>query len=73
MRMIAAIVLLAISTLSLAVGIAERTVFDEPETIERVITTETKAPATIIPGSVLTSYPGRQTITVQGGVSGLVR
>jgi len=71
-RIIVAIVLLAISTLSLAVGIAERTVFDEPETIERVITTETKAPATIIPGSVLTSYPGRQTITVQGGVSGLV-
>ncbi len=72
MRIIVAIVLLAISTLSLAVGIAERTVFEEPETIERVITTETKAPATIIPGSVLTSYPGRQTITVQGGVSGLV-
>ncbi|MDA8579561.1 hypothetical protein N9K72_01145 [Pontimonas sp.] len=72
MRIIVAIVLLAISTLSLAVGIAERTVFDEPETIERVITTDTKAPATIIPGSVLTSYPGRQTITIQGGVSGLV-
>lgn len=72
MRVIVAIVLLAISTLSLAVGIAERTVFDEPDTIERVITTDTKAPATIIPGSVLTSHPGRQTITVTGGVSGLV-
>ena len=72
MRLIVAIVLLAISTLSLAVGIAERTVLSDPETIERTIVTDTQAPATIISGSSLVAYPGRQTITVTGSVEGFV-
>jgi len=71
-RLIVAIVLLAISTLSLAVGIAERTVLSDPETIERTIVTDTQAPATIISGSSLVAYPGRQTITVTGSVEGFV-
>lgn len=72
MRLIVAIVLLAVSTVTLSIGIAQRTVFDAPETIDLSISTETTAPATIIHGTELLKYPGRQTITVTGGTSGRV-
>jgi len=49
-RLIVAIVLLAVSTVTLAIGIAERTVFSEPTTIERTIVSDTQAPATIVSG-----------------------
>jgi len=71
-RLIASLVLLAVSTLCLTVGIAQRTVFEEPETIEQAIQMDTSAPATIISGSALVAYPGRQTVTVSGGVTGRV-
>jgi hypothetical protein len=71
-RLIASLVLLAVSTLCLTVGIVQRTVFEEPETIEQAIQMDTSAPATIISGSALVAYPGRQTVTVSGGVTGRV-
>jgi hypothetical protein len=71
-RLVLAIVLLSLSTASLAWGISQRAMAENPETIDLVIDTQTKAPATIIHGRDLAVYPGRQTITVQGGVSGLV-
>jgi len=71
-RLIASLVLLAISTLCLTVGIVQRTVFEEPETIQQTIKMDTSAPATIISGSALVAYPGRQTVTVSGGVAGRV-
>ncbi|MCF8548915.1 MAG: hypothetical protein K9G03_02935, partial [Pontimonas sp.] len=72
MRLIVAIVLLAVSTVSLSIGIAQRTVFDAPETIDLAVNVEAKAPAVIIHGTDLLAFPGRQTITVEGGTSGLV-
>lgn len=69
MRFVVAIILLALSTASLSVGIAQRTVFDEPDTIVRIVEPGTQAPATIIAGSELMAFPGRQTLTVTGGVS----
>ena len=72
MRLIVAIVLLAVSTVTLSLGIAQRTVFDAPDTIEVSVDVESSAPAVIIHGSDLLAFPGRQTITVTGGASGLV-
>ena len=69
-RLIVAIVLLAVSTVTLAIGIAERTVFSEPTTIERTIVSDTQAPATIVSGPTLMAYPGRLTVTIAGGVEG---
>jgi hypothetical protein len=71
-RLIVAIVLLAVSTLTLSIGIAQRTVFDAPDTVEVSVSTGARAPAVIIHGSELLKYPGRQTITVTGGTSGRV-
>jgi len=66
-RLIVAIVLLAVSSIALSIGIAQRTVFDAPDTITLGITTETGTPATIIHGTELQKYPGRYTLTVEGG------
>jgi hypothetical protein len=71
-RLVFAIVLLAASTLSLALGIGQRVLEETAETIDLVVDTQTRAPATIIHGRDLAVFPGRQTITVRGGVSGLV-
>lgn len=65
MRVIVAIVLLSISVVSLGFGIADRTLFAEPETIDRSVTTENTAPATVIHGTDLASYPGRVTVSVE--------
>ncbi len=64
MRLIVAIILLAVSTLSLALGVAGSTIFREPETIERSIVVESTAPAVVIPGTALQAFSGRPTITV---------
>ena len=72
MRLVIAIVLLAVSVLALAAGIAERTVFSVSETIERTIVSDTQAPATILSGQALVAFPGRQTVTITGGVEGYV-
>lgn len=67
MRLVVAIVLLAVSTLTLAFGIAGSTVFREPEIIERSIVVETTAPALVIHGTALQAFAGRPTLTVAGG------
>ena len=72
MRLIVAIVLLAVSTVALSLGIAQRTVFDAPDTVELSLELNASAPATIIHGKDLLAFPGRQTITVEGGTSGRI-
>ncbi|MEL0149854.1 MAG: hypothetical protein VW805_06235, partial [Pontimonas sp.] len=72
MRLIVAIVLLAVSTVTLSIGIAQRTVFDAPDTIDLSVELEATAPAVIIHGEDLLAFPGRQTITVEGGTSARV-
>ena len=72
MRVIVAIVLLSVSVLTLGLGIAQRTVFANDQLIDRPVVTETTAPATIIHGTDLAAYPGRVTLSVEGGVSARV-
>ena len=72
MRLIVAIVLLAVSTVALSLGIAQRTVFDAPDTVELSLEVSATAPATVLHGKDLLAFPGRQTITVEGGTSGRV-
>lgn len=72
MRVIVAIVLLSVSVLTLGLGIAQRTVFAGDEMIDRPVVTDTRAPATIIHGKDLAAYPGRVTLSVEGGVSARV-
>jgi hypothetical protein len=71
-RVIVAIVLLSVSVLTLGLGIAQRTVFANDQLIDRPVVTETTAPATIIHGTDLAAYPGRVTLSVEGGVSARV-
>ncbi len=72
MRVIVAIVLLSVSVLTLGLGIAQRTVFAGDEMIDRPVATDSTAPATIIHGKDLAAYPGRVTLSVEGGVSARV-
>ncbi len=72
MRVIVAIVLLSVSVLTLGIGIAQRTIFAGDEMIDRPVVTDTSAPATIIHGKDLAAYPGRVTLSVEGGVSARV-
>lgn len=67
MRVIAAIVLFSLSVLTLGFGIAGRNIFAEPETLDRVMVIESNAPATVIHGADLAAYPGRVTVSVEGG------
>jgi hypothetical protein len=71
-RVIVAIVLLSVSVLTLGLGIAQRTVFANDQLIDRPVVTQTTAPATIIHGTDLAAYPGRVTLSVEGGVSARV-
>jgi hypothetical protein len=71
-RVIVAIVLLSVSVLTLGLGIAQRTVFADDQLIDRPVLTDTTAPATIIHGKDLAAYPGRVTLSVEGGVSARV-
>ena len=64
MRLVFAVLTLMLSVVALATGVALRTVFAGPDSLERVVAIEHTAPALVIDGSVLTAYPGRQIVTV---------
>lgn len=64
MRLVSAVLILMLSVVALATGIALRTVLAGPDTITREVTIEHTAPALLIDGSVLQAYPGRQLVTV---------
>ncbi|MBT5248080.1 MAG: hypothetical protein HOL65_04750 [Microbacteriaceae bacterium] len=72
MRLIVAIVLWVVSIVSLTWGIAQRTVFDAPDSIVRTISLDNKAPATILRGNDLLAFPGRPTITISGTIGARV-
>jgi len=67
-----AIVLWVVSIVSLTWGIAQRTVFDAPDSIVRTISLDNKAPATILRGNDLLAFPGRPTITISGTIGARV-
>ena len=64
MRLLSAMLVLFFSIVSLAFGIALRTVWAGPDTLVRTVEIEHTAPIIVIPGETLTSHPGRQTVTV---------
>ncbi|MCU1515193.1 MAG: hypothetical protein JWO10_2283, partial [Microbacteriaceae bacterium] len=66
MRLIAAIISFVIAFAMIAFGIAQRTVFAEPDNITASAVTTSAAPVTLIDSSTLRSVPGRQGIDVSG-------
>ncbi len=64
MRLVSAVLVLMLSVVTLATGVALRTVLAGPDTISKTVSVEHTAPALIIDGSVLSAFPGRQLITV---------
>jgi len=63
-RLFSAMLVLFFSIVSLALGIALRTVWAGPDTLIRTVEIEHTAPIIVIPGETLTAHPGRQTVTV---------
>lgn len=64
MRLVSAVLVLMLSVITLATGVALRTVLAGPDTITRSVSVGHTAPALVIDGSVLSAFPGRQLITV---------
>ena len=63
MRLVSAILVLLVSIVSLASGIALRTVWAGPDAVTKTVEFDHSAPVVLIDGKTLTAYPGRQTIT----------
>ncbi len=66
MRFIVAIVSFIVAFFMISYGIAQRTVFAEPDHVAASTELITNAPITVIDGKVLNANPGRQKITVSG-------
>lgn len=64
MRLVSAVIVLMLSVVFLASGVAMRTIFAGPDTVTKEISVEHTAPALVIDGSALSAFPGRQLITV---------
>lgn len=64
MRLVSAVLVLMLSVVALATGIALRTVLAGPDTVSRQVSIEHTAPALVIDGTVLSAFPGRQLVTV---------
>ena len=69
MRFIVAIVLFVVAFASLGFGLAQRTIFAEPDRLTSSIEYESSAPVTIVDGAALNAFDGRQTIAVRGGAT----
>ncbi len=66
MRFVLAIVLLVAAFVCIGVGVAQRTIWALPDHVTLSATTSSRAPVTVIEGSVLRSLPGTQTIRISG-------
>lgn len=66
MRFILAIISFALAAVMIVFGIAQRTFLAEPDAVALQATVSTDAPVTVIDGSALNAYLGRQTLTVSG-------
>jgi len=67
-RFIAAIVFFVIAVVGVGLGIAQRTVWAPPDRVTAELALESAATVTVIDGSALNAYEGRQTIDIIGGV-----
>ncbi|GAA1684178.1 hypothetical protein GCM10009792_00070 [Microcella alkalica] len=68
MRFIIAIVLFVVAFAGIGLGIAERTVFAEADRVTESVSLDSTAPVTVIDGSALNAFDGRQTLAILGGV-----
>ncbi len=68
MRFIAAIVFFVIAVVGVGLGVAQRTILAPPDRVTSSIELESAATVTVIDGTALNAYEGRQTITITGGV-----
>lgn len=68
MRFIAAIVFFVIAVVGVGLGIAQRTIWAPPDRVTAELQLESTAAVTVIDGSALNAYAGRQTVEVIGGV-----
>ncbi len=66
MRFIVAIVSFIVAFLMISYGIAQRTIFAEPDHVAASTELVTTAPVTVISGAVLNANPGRQKILISG-------
>ena len=66
MRFVVAIVSFVIAFFMIGLGIAQRTLFAEPDRITSAVALETEAPITIIDGATLNAREGRQKIEIGG-------
>ncbi|WP_169077510.1 hypothetical protein [Microcella alkalica] len=68
MRFIIAIVLFVVAFVGIGLGIAERTVFAEADRVTETVELDSTAPVTVVDGSALNAFDGRQTLAILGGV-----
>lgn len=70
MRFIAAIVFFVVAVVGVGLGVAQRTILAPPDRVTSTVELQSTAAVTVIDGSALNAYEGRQTISIIGGVSG---
>ena len=68
MRFIAAIVFFVVAVVGVGLGVAQRTILAPPDRVTSSIELDSPAAVTIIDGTALNAYEGRQTIAITGGV-----
>jgi hypothetical protein len=67
-RFIIAIVFFVVAVVGVGLGIAQRTVFAPPDQVTSTVQLDSASTVTVIDGSALQAYEGRQTIAIRGGV-----
>lgn len=69
MRFIAAIVFFVVAVVGVGLGVAQRTVWAPPDRVTAELQLDTAATVTVIDGSALNAFDGRQTVDIVGGVT----
>lgn len=68
MRFIAAIVLFVVAVVGVGLGVAQRTVWAPPDRVIVDLQLDSAAAVTVIDGTALNAFDGRQTLEITGGV-----
>ena len=66
MRLVFAIVSFAVAAVLIGTGIAQRTIFAEPDRVVLSVSASSESPVTVIDGSALNAFAGSQTVTLSG-------
>ena len=68
MRFVVAIVFFVVAVVGVGLGVAQRTILAPPDRVTSTIDIDSTATVTVIDGSALNAYEGRQTVKIIGGV-----